>query len=83
MREDREKETQQWTRDREEVGGALNIEVVEPSPLDSDADIFDSLPDDDDEDLEVISLDDVSSMMEGKKIVGGILRPEDMPLGNQ
>ena len=60
----------------------MDLDVVEPAILETDADVFDSLPDDEEENEEVISLDGVTSMMEGKKLVGGILRPEDLPIGN-
>merc|ERR1711998_697652 len=82
MRQNRERETKQRTSDRQALGGSVDLDVVEPAILETDADVFDSLPDDEEENEEVISLDGVTSMMEGKKLVGGILRPEDLPIGN-
>ena len=81
LHQNRKRETQQRMNERESLSGTVDLDVVEPAALETDADIFDSLPDDDGEDEEVISLDGVASMMQGKKLVGGILRPEDMPLG--
>ena len=69
---------QEASREKEVLGGSVDIEVIQPADLETDADVFDSLPDDDDEleekEQEIISLD-------GMKLVGGILRPEDLPIG--
>ena len=79
LHQNRKRETQQRMNERQSLSGTVDLDVVEPAALET-MDIFDSLPDDDGEDEEVIS-DGVASMMQGKKLVGGILRPEDMPLG--